>query len=169
MISNDNTVYHNHIKSISNKLETWLLHELACVGIFECGYTDYNIKQGTYFCISSNNPWRYQFLEEGFHLLSAPFLEVGVSVLKKQNKIINYYRRHYREDCVKMSFVFRYQDGFEMLVTSSIQPLNMIAQRFVFNKFRELSYEMGKIRKNKSHLDQELLILNAVQQQHPSR
>tara|TARA_B100001094_G_C18178584_1_gene799441 strand:- start:1599 stop:2405 length:807 start_codon:yes stop_codon:yes gene_type:complete len=166
MYLKDSVVYHNHIKSISQKLEKWVLDELACVGVFECGYTDYHINHNSYFCVSSNNPWRYEFLEKKFELLSAPFLEVGVNVLSKQSKIINYYRRNYRENCTKMSFVFPYREGFEMLVTSSIKPLNILEQRLVFNKFRQLSYEMGRIRKNKDFLHSEIDILDEVKQQH---
>ena len=60
----------------------------------------------------------------------------------------------------------RLDDGFDMFSTSSIKPLNLVQQNYVYRKFRELAYMLQKRLKSRPQLAQELRMVDAVKTQH---
>ena len=86
--------------------------------------------------------WRNHFLEQSMDYELPPLFQVGVQQLSEQSKIKQLYNVHFNRQYMKMCFVYRYADGFDLFSTSSLKHLYIAQQNHVYRKFRELADDL---------------------------
>lgn len=159
-------IHHKNISLLCRHLESWRQSRLSSLGVTELGYSYYDIKRNDYLVASTNQAWRYEFLEEGLENSAINLLQRGTFILPSQSRIKQQYNKNNSRVSFKTVFVFRNTHGFEMFGTVTQQELTDFQQMMIKRFLWQLSHELHKYKKSKSSLYTPMVGLEIVREKH---
>lgn len=159
-------LHEKQVKQLSELLTSWMEQELACFGVFECAYSDYDVIRSVVLTVSTNNSWRAQFYERDLDLYIEPFFKIGFEIAPEKSQMKLTYNELYDKRTFKINLVSAYTAGFFVFGLTTYRLLNSQEQGAIAVKFHQLCYKIQQWTKQKKHVYREIRVLDAVKAQH---
>ena len=117
-------LHEKQVKQLSELLISWMEQELACFGVFECAYSDYDVTKSVVLTVSTNHSWRAQFYERDLDLHIEPFFKIGFETAPEKSQMKRAYNMLYDKRTFKINLVSAYTSGFFVFgLTTEMVPI----------------------------------------------
>ena len=153
-------IHHKNMKQVSLDMQQWVQSNLAHLGIFECGYANYNFVEQSFLPIPMHHEWYCQYMEQDLDLLTATRVAQASKYWDMQNTIHKKYNdfieQRMKKNFYKIDFIQKNADSYELLTVGTERPFSPQEYLEIQKHFRHISYQADQIRKQKSHVLSEL-------------
>ena len=138
-------IHHKNMKQVSHDMQEWVQSNLAHLGIYECGYANYDAVNASYLTLPMFHQWYCEYMEKKLDFMVKERIEKASNYWDMNNTIeknYNQFIKNYVSDrFYKIDFVQRNTNGFELLTVGSHRPLTPAGYTEVQNKFKQISYQ----------------------------
>lgn len=146
-------IHYKNMKQIAQDMEQWTQANLAPLGIYECGFTRYDLKTSTFLGLPSMYDWYCEYLSNGFDALAADRIENNLKPWHaSSNGIQSHYFNYISQQNMqghRFDWVKKNDSGYEILAIGCNRPLNLQDMHLINKKFHELAYHVTKISRQK--------------------
>ena len=141
--------YHKKMQSISASMEQWTQSNLASLGIYECSYGYYNLKQKQWMGMTSIYSWYCAYLEKGFTTQVKDRFQEGLIPWENSEKLYTEYQKHLKAKGLikgsKFDLVKKMDNGFEMFTFGTYKQIRLEDYQILYRSLHDLSYQAYEI------------------------